>query len=124
MPLFLFLFLFLFPPNNSASIGSDPPRDRHVLESLSFSSSSTEISNYFSASAMCFSCVSGFSGFSVITCSSSDSRGPEPVNDGVESAERLREKQRRAKLSDRIASGEFTVQPSGYSSNDQLVQFS
>ncbi|XP_028770640.1 protein LUTEIN DEFICIENT 5, chloroplastic-like [Neltuma alba] len=54
----------------------------------------------------------GFSGFSVITSCSSNGRDA----DGLKSDDRLREQKRRAELSARIASGEFTVQQSGFPS--------
>ncbi|KAL6146909.1 hypothetical protein ACLB2K_057585 [Fragaria x ananassa] len=50
-------------------------------------------------------------GFSVITCSS-NGRGP----DSVKSVEQLAEEKKRAELSARIASGEFTVNKTGYPS--------
>ncbi|XP_054803888.1 protein LUTEIN DEFICIENT 5, chloroplastic [Prosopis cineraria] len=60
----------------------------------------------------------GFSGFSVITSSSSNGRDPTSLADGVKSksGDRLREQRRRAELAARIASGEFTVQQSGFPS--------
>ncbi|XAR48354.1 hypothetical protein NMG60_11031161 [Bertholletia excelsa] len=58
---------------------------------------------------------------SVISCSSSSSNGREPsnsnsVDQGVKNVEKLLEEKRRAQLSARIASGEFTVQRSGFPS--------
>lgn len=52
----------------------------------------------------------------VIACSSSNGRNPDSVDDdGVKSVERRLEEKRRAELSARIASGEFTVnKQSGY----------
>lgn len=48
-----------------------------------------------------------------ITCASSNGREPGSVDSGVKSVERLVEEKRRAELSARIASGEFTVERSG-----------
>lgn len=53
---------------------------------------------------------------SLITCSSLNGRQPESVDDSIKSVERLLEEKRRAELSSRIASGEFTVQKPGISS--------
>ncbi|CAL2269737.1 unnamed protein product [Prunus armeniaca] len=57
----------------------------------------------------------GTFGLSMVTCSSSNGREPDSV-DGVKSVERLLEEKRRAELSARIASGEFTVEKTGYPS--------
>ncbi|XWS42922.1 hypothetical protein CRYUN_Cryun16bG0055300 [Craigia yunnanensis] len=57
----------------------------------------------------------GTSKFRIVKCgSSSNGREPESVDDGVKNVERLLEEKRRAELSARIASGEFTVQKSGF----------
>ncbi|KAG6735620.1 hypothetical protein POTOM_061741 [Populus tomentosa] len=54
---------------------------------------------------------------SIIACaSSSNGREPESVDNGVKKVERILEQKRRAELSARIASGEFTVQQSGFPS--------
>ncbi|KAK8520031.1 hypothetical protein V6N13_031500 [Hibiscus sabdariffa] len=59
----------------------------------------------------------GTSKFGVVKCgSSSNGREPGSVEDGVKSVERLLEEKRRAELSARIASGEFTVQKAGFPS--------
>lgn len=61
--------------------------------------------------------LSGFSAnsrFSSITCSSSNGRVPNSENSAVKEVEKLLEEKRRAELSARIASGEFTVEKSGY----------
>ncbi|XP_022746358.1 protein LUTEIN DEFICIENT 5, chloroplastic-like isoform X1 [Durio zibethinus] len=59
----------------------------------------------------------GTSKFGIVKCgSSSNGREPESVDNGVKSVERLLEEKRRAELSARIASGEFTVQKSGFPS--------
>ncbi|XP_042513225.1 protein LUTEIN DEFICIENT 5, chloroplastic [Macadamia integrifolia] len=55
---------------------------------------------------------SGFSRYSAITCSSSNGRGPDSVDDSIKDVERLLEEKKGAELSARIASGEFTVQKS------------
>ncbi|PQP97604.1 hypothetical protein Pyn_39913 [Prunus yedoensis var. nudiflora] len=55
----------------------------------------------------------GTFGLSMVTCSSSNGREPDSV-DGVKSVERLLEEKRRAELSARIASGEFTVEKTGW----------
>uniref|UniRef100_A0A5B7BTE9 Uncharacterized protein n=1 Tax=Davidia involucrata TaxID=16924 RepID=A0A5B7BTE9_DAVIN len=60
--------------------------------------------------------LNGTSRFSIISCSSLNGREPEAIDDGVKSVERLLEKKRRAELSARITSGEFTVQQSGFPS--------
>ncbi|WCJ26756.1 cytochrome P450 family 97 subfamily A polypeptide 3 [Euphorbia peplus] len=53
--------------------------------------------------------------FGAISCSSSNGRGPDSGdNNGVKDAEKMLEEKRRAELSARIASGEFTVQQSGF----------
>lgn len=52
-------------------------------------------------------------GLSTITCSSSNGREPDSVDIGVKSVEQLLEEKRRAELSARIASGEFTAEKSG-----------
>lgn len=58
---------------------------------------------------------SGTSKFGFVKCgSSSNGREPDSADNGVKSVERLLEEKRRAELSARIASGEFTVQKSGY----------
>nr|XP_034903407.1 protein LUTEIN DEFICIENT 5, chloroplastic isoform X2 [Populus alba] len=51
---------------------------------------------------------------SILACaSSSNGREPDSVDNGVKKVERILEQKRRAELSARIASGEFTVQQSG-----------
>ncbi|XP_057515402.1 protein LUTEIN DEFICIENT 5, chloroplastic [Amaranthus tricolor] len=51
--------------------------------------------------------------WSLITCSSSNGSRPDPIDDGVKSIEEILAEKRRAELTARIASGEFTVkQPS------------
>lgn len=57
--------------------------------------------------------ISGNYKDSLITCSSLNGRQPESVDDSIKSVERLLEEKRRAELSSRIASGEFTVQKPG-----------
>ncbi|KAL3520574.1 hypothetical protein ACH5RR_018723 [Cinchona calisaya] len=56
----------------------------------------------------------------VIRCSNGNGKGPngggEPGEDGVKSVEKLLEEKKRAALSARIASGEFTVEKSGFPS--------
>eukprot|EP00262_Sarcandra_glabra_P004107 TRINITY_DN150_c0_g1_i1.p1 TRINITY_DN150_c0_g1~~TRINITY_DN150_c0_g1_i1.p1 ORF type:complete len:568 (+),score=95.28 TRINITY_DN150_c0_g1_i1:196-1899(+) len=53
-----------------------------------------------------------------ITCSSANGRGPDFSDDnGVKSAERVLYEQKRAELAARIASGEFTVEHSGWVSS-------
>ncbi|KAB2049378.1 hypothetical protein ES319_A13G171700v1 [Gossypium barbadense] len=59
----------------------------------------------------------GTSKFGIVKCgSSSNGREPDSADNGVKSVERLLEEKRRAELSARIASGEFTVQKSGFPS--------
>uniref|UniRef100_A0A7N2MVA8 Uncharacterized protein n=1 Tax=Quercus lobata TaxID=97700 RepID=A0A7N2MVA8_QUELO len=58
-----------------------------------------------------FICL-GLYGLSTIICSSSNGRDPNSVDSGVKSVEKLLEEKRRAELSVRIASGEFTVEQS------------
>lgn len=54
---------------------------------------------------------------SILACaSSSNGREPESVDNGVKKVEKILEQKRRAELSARIASGEFTVQQSGFPS--------
>ncbi|XP_027350025.1 protein LUTEIN DEFICIENT 5, chloroplastic isoform X1 [Abrus precatorius] len=67
-----------------------------------------------SSSSYCFPCSTTTqrgSSSSVVTCSSLNGREPDSVDDddGVRSVERILEEKRRAALSSRIASGEFTV---------------
>ncbi|KAF5733539.1 protein LUTEIN DEFICIENT 5 chloroplastic isoform X2 [Tripterygium wilfordii] len=52
-------------------------------------------------------------GFCVLTCSASNGREPDSVDDGVKSVTQRPEEKRRSELSARIASGEFTVRQSG-----------
>lgn len=52
--------------------------------------------------------------FSSITCASANGRESESADNGVKGVEQLPEKKRRAELSARIASGELTVERSGY----------
>lgn len=52
--------------------------------------------------------------FSSITCASTNGRESESADNGVKGVEQLPEKKRRAELSAPIASGEFTVERSGY----------
>ncbi|XP_043718954.1 protein LUTEIN DEFICIENT 5, chloroplastic isoform X1 [Telopea speciosissima] len=56
--------------------------------------------------------IAGTSRYSTITCCSSNDRGPDSVDDSIKDVERLLEEKKRAELSARIASGEFTVQQS------------
>ncbi|KAL3523404.1 hypothetical protein ACH5RR_016238 [Cinchona calisaya] len=76
-------------------------------------SSSTPFSKLNGAGGSCRGCA-------VIRCCSYNSnesgRGPKSVEDGVKSVEKLLEEKRQAELSTRIASGEFTVQKSGFPS--------
>ncbi|XP_015073955.1 protein LUTEIN DEFICIENT 5, chloroplastic [Solanum pennellii] len=51
-----------------------------------------------------------------IRCSNSNGKQPESVDEGVKKVEKLLEEKRRAELSARIASGEFTVEQSGFPS--------
>ncbi|RWR89019.1 protein LUTEIN DEFICIENT 5, chloroplastic-like protein isoform X1 [Cinnamomum micranthum f. kanehirae] len=58
--------------------------------------------------------INGY-GYFPISCSSLNGRGPETSeDDGVKGVERLLEEKRRAEMSARIASGEFTVDESGF----------
>ncbi|KAF2307371.1 hypothetical protein GH714_026682 [Hevea brasiliensis] len=59
---------------------------------------------------------SGKCKLAVISCASSNGKEPESTEGGVESVERILEEKRRAELSARIASGEFTVKKSGFPS--------
>nr|AYV88884.1 cytochrome P450 oxidase CYP97A54 [Polygala tenuifolia]BBE15482.1 cytochrome P450 [Polygala tenuifolia] len=58
----------------------------------------------------------GSYGFHPILCSSSNDRAPDSADGSVKSVERLLEEKRRAELSARIASGEFTAQKNGFPS--------
>lgn len=51
-----------------------------------------------------------------IRCSNSNGKQPESVDEGVKKVEKLLDEKRRAELSARIASGEFTVEQSGFPS--------
>lgn len=55
----------------------------------------------------------GFAGNSVVSCSLSGN-GRGPGEDAVKDVDRLLEEKRRAELSARIASGEFTVEKPRY----------
>lgn len=61
-----------------------------------------------------FHSCSGKCKFSVISCASSNGREPESSEGGIKGVEKILEEKRRAELSARIASGEFTVKDSGY----------
>lgn len=50
----------------------------------------------------------------IITCASSNGREPDSVDSEVKKVEQILAEKRRAQLSTRIASGEFTVKQSGY----------
>lgn len=52
----------------------------------------------------------------IITCASSNGKEPESLDSEVKKVERILEEKRRAELSARIASGEFTVKQSGFPS--------
>lgn len=56
----------------------------------------------------------GAYGLCVVKCASSNGKGPNSLDNGVKKVERLLEEKRRAELSARIASGEFTVEKTGY----------
>lgn len=56
----------------------------------------------------------GSAGSSVVSCSYSSNGRGGPEDDAVKDVERLLEEKRRAELSARIASGEFTVGKSRY----------
>uniref|UniRef100_A0A2N9F308 Cytochrome P450 n=1 Tax=Fagus sylvatica TaxID=28930 RepID=A0A2N9F308_FAGSY len=58
----------------------------------------------------------GLHGLSTITCSSSNGGEPESVDSSIKNVEKQLEEKRRAELSSRIASGEFTVEQSGFPS--------
>ncbi|GMY14074.1 protein LUTEIN DEFICIENT 5, chloroplastic [Fagus crenata] len=58
----------------------------------------------------------GLHGLSTITCSSSNGGEPESVDSRIKNVEKQLEEKRRAELSSRIASGEFTVEQSGFPS--------
>ncbi|KAL0549685.1 hypothetical protein IC582_014172 [Cucumis melo] len=61
-------------------------------------------------------CQAGAYGLCVVKCASSNGKGPNSLDNGVKKVERLLEEKRRAELSARIASGEFTVEKTGFSS--------
>ncbi|XP_010245680.1 PREDICTED: protein LUTEIN DEFICIENT 5, chloroplastic-like isoform X2 [Nelumbo nucifera] len=56
----------------------------------------------------------GSSRYPTITCSYSNGQSPDSVDDGVKKVKRILEEKKRAELSARIASGEFTVEQSGF----------
>lgn len=56
----------------------------------------------------------GAYGLCVVKCASSNGKGPNSLDNGVKKVEKLLEEKRRAELSARIASGEFTVEKTGY----------
>lgn len=56
----------------------------------------------------------GAYGLCAVKCASSNGKGPDSLDNGVKKVERLLEEKRRAELSARIASGEFTVEKTGY----------
>ncbi|KAL6956149.1 hypothetical protein U1Q18_043040 [Sarracenia purpurea var. burkii] len=79
---------------------------------------SSSLQTQFRTTRLNFKPIIGTSRFSVISCSSysssSNSREPETNDNGDKDAERLLEEKRRAELSARIASGEFTVERPGF----------
>lgn len=70
----------------------------------------------FRSSTFKSSKLNGSVKFSSITCASPNGRESESADNGVKGVEQLPEKKRRAELSARIASGEFTVERSGFPS--------
>lgn len=118
---FFFFFVFLFIPYKTKRYLTiiTPEffliRDLFLLSSFSFSIISTNsFLSFFPSLLVGCLCSEGTSGFCRITCSSSNGREPESADNGVKSVERLVEEKKRAELSARIASGEFTVKQSGY----------
>ncbi|XP_057963416.1 protein LUTEIN DEFICIENT 5, chloroplastic isoform X2 [Malania oleifera] len=89
------------------SISAQSLQTKLNINRLNLPSSSSSYSPKQSAAA---------SRWSLVTCLSSSGREPNPVEDGVKSDERRLEEKRRAELSARIASGEFTVRKSGFQS--------
>ncbi|XP_038684761.1 uncharacterized protein LOC119984745 [Tripterygium wilfordii] len=88
--------LFQVPP----SIAAPPQRFSTKLHTSGLKSSK---SNGFSM----------FAGFCIVTCSASNGREPDSIDDSVKSVDQVREEKRHAQLSARIASGEFTARQSG-----------
>ncbi|ESR41787.1 hypothetical protein CICLE_v10011312mg [Citrus x clementina] len=70
----------------------------------------------FCSSTFKSSKLNGSVKFSSITCASTNGRESESADNGVKGVEQLPEKKRRAELSARIASGELTVERSGFPS--------
>ncbi|GAY44579.1 hypothetical protein CUMW_082980 [Citrus unshiu] len=70
----------------------------------------------FRSSTFKSSKLNGSVKFSSITCASTNGRESESADNGVKGVEQLPEKKRRAELSAPIASGEFTVERSGFPS--------
>jgi hypothetical protein len=68
-------------------------------------------------------CFADLCRLSSLACAYSNGREPDSVDDGVKSVERLQEEKRRAELSARIASGEFTVEKSGYTLYNNLGMY-
>ncbi|XP_052170119.1 protein LUTEIN DEFICIENT 5, chloroplastic [Diospyros lotus] len=86
------------------------------VPSSSSSSSSSHFQPKIHSNGLRFKPSTGSSRCLVISCSSSNGREPSSPDDGVKSIERILEEKRRAELSARIASGEFTVEGSGFPS--------
>ncbi|KAE8009895.1 hypothetical protein FH972_006301 [Carpinus fangiana] len=77
------------------------------LHIYSFKPTTTSFSSYIPRQ-------SGLRGLSSVAFACSNGREPDSVDVGVKSVERLQEEKRRAELSARIASWEFTVEQSGF----------
>ncbi|KAH9670927.1 protein LUTEIN DEFICIENT 5 [Citrus sinensis] len=78
-----------------------------------------QLATFLVAVVACGECVFAACGsvkFSSITCASTNGRESESADNGVKGVEQLPEKKRRAELSARIASGELTVERSGFPS--------
>ncbi|KAJ0015006.1 hypothetical protein Pint_21366 [Pistacia integerrima] len=96
----------------------------HMLSALSTQPQQTKLSFTLHATSVKFRTnaifgspssakLNGTVKFRTVTCCSSNGREPEPGDGAVKRVDRLLEEKRRAELSARIASGEFTVESSG-----------
>lgn len=101
-------------PNYSSSSFSSFTTQRGDLNSYPVSIFVKGFSSFNNFSLFSLVGAQGSSGFRRITCSYSNGRKPDPVENGEKSVDQVLEMKRRAELSAKIASGEFTVKRFGY----------
>ncbi|KAF5732140.1 protein LUTEIN DEFICIENT 5 chloroplastic isoform X1 [Tripterygium wilfordii] len=100
--------LFQVPP----SIAAPPQRFSTKLHTSGLKSSKSNGFSMFAVQCAFVVCI----GFCIVTCSASNGREPDSIDDSVKSVDQVREEKRHAQLSARIASGEFTARQSGFPS--------